>query len=362
MNHQIKKPRGYSAFFCETALQLINSIAVTLQGNLVSDIYISNILPGIEKIAPRLKKTKVFKRVIILDNKEVWHRYPSKYLSVFIGYFRIKPWIESSIPRIKEYSDVFIANTEILNRFVYIYIEQYFPSSRIHFIEEGVGSYDQDCFKLTKMDSLMRRLQYGVGFNNDNYDVYLHAPKLFSGDRNRVRKIEREIKGLKDICRHVFDIDTDQFSNKKYIIFDSVYSELNMNDSCDEYKRIITEIIKRADDVVIKPHPRDGVMRYDCDYYINSHIPFDCLCLLFDFSDKILITFNSSAVFSPKLFSDCEPKIVFLLALLEDKLVDDLSGFVSLCNNFREMYNNNNLVIFPKTEDELFSALNTVLS
>ena len=85
----------------------------------------------------------------------------------------------------------------------------------------------------------------------------------------------------------------------------------------------------------------------------------EVLCIHQDFTDKILITFFSTAVFTPKMLYGQEPTIILMYKAFGSTV--NINHKDDLCKSIVSTYNDKSKVIVPESLEELTVALNNIM-
>jgi hypothetical protein len=115
-------------------------------------------------------------------------------------------------------------------------------------------------------------------------------------------------------------------------------------------------------DIMVRVHPRDQSGVFEEKGYkedANTGIPWEEILLYKNFSDKILVTSFSTAVFSPKIICDQEPRVLFLKRMLleNNKNEDKTDSFDLFAAGVKEMYSDPSRICIPRTRDEMLVKL-----
>lgn len=351
-----------ACFICGTPLHVITSIIVKMQLDIDADIYIYKAFSNTDIIKKNLEKEGVFDSVCVIDREKDFGFPQSgsmihKYLFALTGYFRIKTIVNKVFPGFELYTDVFFANdqtTDIIDRFIFCYIKKYNTNVNIHFIDDGLGSYNDYFYTPTKLDYWARRLIIGHGTHINDADVYLHSTEIYKKINPSNDRIIHKIDAIGDdtsiILKQVFDYVPDLEDEYNTIVFDTVRAEDYSQVGSEEFNKIVMDLSKDSK-TIVKPHPRDDYRYLDLDYFVVEGFPFELLCLKNDFSNYTFINNYSTAVFTPKLLFDQEPKVIFAYKALDDYLLDkrcDRDKFVTI---FKELYSEKSkIVVLDKKE------------
>jgi hypothetical protein len=120
-------------------------------------------------------------------------------------------------------------------------------------------------------------------------------------------------------------------------ILDTVRQEDFKDDGSEKFNDVVKEMVVNSK-VIVKSHPRDKYKYFDYEYFKMSSFPFEILCLYNDFSNYTFINNFSSAVFTPKLIFNQEPKLIFTYLLFSDKMNTAWGNRDLIISRFRKMY------------------------
>ena len=109
--------------------------------------------------------------------------------------------------------------------------------------------------------------------------------------------------------------------------------------------------------MVIKKHPRDEEPEDQrLQYYLHPETPFECVCMNMDMSEKIVISYSSTAATTPKILLDQEPYVIMLYKLVEGnaKLSQELSSYFE---SVKGLYRQEDRFFIPENMEELKEIL-----
>ena len=200
-------------------------------------------------------------------------------------------------------------------------------------------------------------------------DLYMYNPDLaFNNEIIKMIPIgsaqEEDIMYIKS----VLEVDNILQYRTKGIYFENDFRSTEF-EGVDE-KQIIDLLYKSLgkDQLTVRMHPRNPKDKYQFQNYIidqNSKNSWeDILIALDNLNDLVLITLNSTAVFTPKMIYGKEPVIVILGKMIMNEYSyqpwaqnfwdDKYSRFVQrICEN----YNNKKKVIIPESFEEMVLLL-----
>ena len=345
-----------ACFICGTPFHVFTSVILRYQLNIEADIIIYDAFPNIKELKRNLENEKIFGNVKVLDkDKEYGLPKPLalRYIYSLFGYFRIKKIVSKVLPELKDYTDVFFANAQVvdvIDRFNYCFLKKYYPKINLYIIDEGWQCYDEKFYQLTKLDYLFRK--YVVRANTHVLDmgVYIYNLDLYNmvnpNKKLNIMPITKPKQEVIDKLKNVFSyVVFDDLSKYDMIVFDTIREEELTKTGSIKFDQIIKKQVGDKK-VIVKPHPRAKTRYLDYDYFQTDGFPFEILCLYNKFDDFVFLNNNSSAVFSPKIVFDQEPTIIFAYKPLE-KYLQDVNGidrdfFVSC---IRKLYRDSSKVI-----------------
>lgn len=358
-----------SCFFCGTPFHIFNSIILVKNKNLYADIYIDDVFASAKTIADNLKALGVFDNVYLLDRKKHW-RFPDnvllQYLFALKGYCTFDKVVPKIIPNLKTYADFYFANdprTDVFGRFIKFYIVKNCTKYNIHYIDDGLGSYNRKMYEITWIDKLARRLFFRKNILLFDCDYYLHSPEYYShlnGDnKNRIYPIGMIDEDLKEVLKRVFTLNNVNTIIDYNIYFDTVRNEEFNAIGNKLVSRMIKELLSRGD-FMVKSHPREMKEKYEDEYSIEFGLPFEILCLYNDFTDHILATSFSTAVFTPKLIFNQEPQIVLLYKVVKKYSKTNDALFDWYVNGYKKMYPLEKLIVCNSEEEFKKYVINNI--
>ena len=167
----------------------------------------------------------------------------------------------------------------------------------------------------------------------------------------------KNIEMLKD----VFSVGKDSMISEKYIVFDTLRrnntyiseEQLNLLDQC--YDIIVS--VGGKENTICKPHPRSlFATKASIGQYSGQEIPMEVLyASMEDLDQRILVSFTSSAIFTPKIMFDKEPLVISLHRMLRETRGSAI--FEGIYQKFKETYSQKERVMAPETFEELKECL-----
>ena len=350
------------AFVVATPLQLFNSLIIMKHHfpDQKADLFVLDIACDMRKwIKNRKKDSQIHKVYYAYDVC----KHPSRIGTIIDHIYtpRSSRIILNDCKK-TSYSDFFTTWVGSPATWLYTKLWKTNPNIRLHFYEEGTGVYTTPLYQDYGGIKYMYKL---LGYRSETdhvEDVYVYCPSLYHGELPTV-----EIGTVTENDK--VKLGTDQqfrLSNydKEILFFDNPMNK-------PEYKGIeqfpiladMEKVVGR-DNIMVRVHPRDRSGVYEEKGYsedANIGIPWEEVLIYRDFSDKILITTFSTAVFTPKIICDQEPRVIFLKReLLSRRSIGDegeMDAFDRFAEGVKEMYSDPSRICIPRTRDEMLEQL-----
>lgn len=355
-------------FACTTPYQIIGAISIVVNYNLNADLYIFGMFPNYNNVAYKLSKYDIFMNVHAVDCTYVGS--PGRIKGFFEMLFA-KKTVSYFLPKEANYDYYFSSSRAFIKTVMQHVLLQRNPQMHRVIYEDGMGTYARNSHPLqvTKLKLFAEKI---LGWNLDrpeNTSMMAYMPELVEvpeGLHCEVDQMPRLKwnKSNKEMLKDVFSLKADAAIKNKYIIFDILrnsqsYSERRRNILLDNsYQRIMSVVGEK--EIICKPHPRSlygssvGMKQYP-----YQEIPMEILYAnMEDLEEKVLITYISSAVFTPKILFDKEPYVICLHNMIEQSETSFL--FQKIYTKFKRVYRNKSKVMAPSTLNELELVLKRI--
>ena len=210
------------------------------------------------------------------------------------------------------YTDILFWNPTLLFHSCIMYLDKKKHHYNLHLYGDALGSYvtdypfDNEHFKFRILNRLLR-LVNGFKYVKDlNYDYYVFASEYISfRSKHRIIEIPTVKEEIVSYYNRLFTYHKKTKINNCIIFMDKQHDDQFKKD--DHALKIIQEIIKVMgnEEVVVKPHPRQDIRIYSNDNIniLNMKIPWELYCFNNDISDKVIISYGSTALFMPFIFN-----------------------------------------------------------
>lgn len=355
-----------ACFACTTPYQVMGAISITINKQLDADLYIFGMFPNYQVVAEKLRNYNYFSNVYAVDCSKIGT--PSR-----VEGFRQMLFAESTVsfylPKEVAYHTYYSSSRALPKTILQQVLLRRNPHMNRVIYEDGMGTYAKDSHPLnpTKLKSAAEKL---LGWNLDNpknTSMMAYVPQLVEVPEYLKGHTVEQMPRLKfdeditNMLEDIFSVNQTEHIKKKYIIFDTLRPDTaNLNNKdleiLDECYDIISHFVGRSK-VIIKTHPRSRISsNSNIEIYRNQEIPMEILYVAMpDLDQKVLVSFASSAIFTPKILFDKEPLIISLHRILHETSTSIL--FETIYNKFRGIYSNKDRVLAPVSFDELEKIL-----
>ncbi|MBQ8325018.1 MAG: hypothetical protein IJX82_07715 [Clostridia bacterium] len=327
--------------YCNTYYQLLVAIQLRLtvkKADCIS-VIITDQSRGAEAVAERLRGTDFFHAVFFLKTKvaaeEVNARY--KMRSAWDGIFGMLP---ADMPKDYICHELIGFNLDMATHGVYAALYARNRNLQCNSMEEGLLSYDAP----ENSSGLLRVVQWGrrlLGMKNLRQSIckfYCFNPAVYTGKATPVEipKIDSKDQKLRKLLQEVFLGEEAATSvTQTYIYLPCIYDmegEAPIGEIA--FAKKLCDLVGK-ENLLVKVHPRDDLSRYkDAGVIVapNSQAPFEVLCILQNYSDKVLITTLSGTVLNVSTMLLEQPRSWYaypLCDLTENTVAQHFYGVIS---------------------------------
>jgi hypothetical protein len=205
------------------------------------------------------------------------------------------------------------------------------PGLPVYLIEEGIGEYTSNMVhtRFTKACAALGRKTH----MDHIAKAFFSAPALYPYQTPfPVEKIPAMGAAAREVVEAVFGLENIRRGGNRldarHCIFLSEPNSCEMKERADaaaydaEESRIMDATADAAgrEDIIIKVHPIDPNFKKEGIETFYTQLPMESLLLTMDCADKYFVSSMSTAMLTPKLLFDLEPRLIFTYKLL-DKLL-----------------------------------------
>ena len=368
-----------TCYFCTSSFQLIPIMALALERGETADLYIDPQFKNINQLAEQLQDAGLFCNVVVIDSKLVHKKYLTaksavlKHFQIARSYLYVNEIVKDILLDETVYRHMFISSKAYIPRLVYLYIVKNNLGTELRYFDDGIGSYyANNAYTPRSSDKFIRRVLFGEKAVKLNCRKYLFSPDFYSlmnpQRSEKVEVIPRIIGNEKliQILNRIFTFDNNSLIQERYILLDVLKSTLFTKDNRNKLLSIYNMLVESIgyDEIIVKKHPRTlENENLKVKYYLNTGVPFESICMNTDMNQKVLISYGSTAVSTPKILFDQEPIIILLYRLVHSKTINDKS-YDKLLDDFftkiQQLYIDKAKVIIPDSIYELENALKKI--
>ena len=351
-----------ACFACTTPYQILGAISITQGYKLDADIYVFGMFPNYDKVARKLTENNIFTNVYAVDCSEIGA--PGRRKG-FVQMLFAEKTMAFFLPKNVAYSYFYSSSRAIMKTIMQHVLLKRNPRMKKVIYEDGMGTYAADSHPLnaTRYKRVAEKL---LGWNLERtnltsiianipglVDLPEHLKGCTVGQMPRLEINQNTVSVLEDI----FSIKEGDKIKQSYIVFDTVrnvsndftIAHLALLDECYD---IISKIVGK-DNMICKPHPKSVCLSHaNIPIYPYQEIPMEVLyASMPGLENRILITLTSTAVFTPKILFNKEPRVICLHKIIKNTKRTNV--FDNIFEKFKSCYADKARVIAPRTVDEL---------
>lgn len=350
-----------ACFACTTPYQIMGAISILINQPLEADIFIFGMFKDYLTVAKRVKQTGIFSNVYVVNPKK--YRNIQK-LEALIQMVNARYIVNSFFSEEISYQYYYSSSRAHIKNILLHELIRRNKSLKIIIYDDGMGTYDRSSHVLntSKLRKTAERIIGWDMYTPGRISFSVYEPALFEKPDGLLncpvsQMPKPDVSGQTgETIKKIFNVTQESEIREKVIIFEPLRGldrerdeKLKTIDKCYEYA---VDVFGRKN-VVIKPHPLSTkVTESHTNIYRNTSIPMEALYAgMEELDHRILITYASSAVYTPKIFFDAEPWVINLF-----RIVDNHHGSVSEWeepyHKFKSIYRTPSKIMAPKTIDE----------
>ena len=366
-----------SCYFCTSSFQIFAILAIAIERKESADLYIDPQFADAESLCGRIRKLGIFENVIVVDWRKICEKYLTKgpgflnHLQIINSYIHVEKIVKLILLQEVNYKNIFLSSKAFMPRMVlFSFIKKNMPIHPFYF-DDGTGSYENNrAYRIKFSDKVIRRLLFGKKANCTNYERYLFSPSIYYELNDKtdidIISIKRfwENPHGEDIINRVFGINQKPMIEESLIILDQPKDELFTSENIESINNIYNRFVDTIgyENSVIKKHPRSSSEDFkNIKYFETNGIPFELYCLNVNMTNKILISYSSTAVATPKILFDQEPIVIVLTKLIKP-ITGEKNLFEDFFNAVKRAYRNPKRFMIPSNMDELIQIISMLNS
>ena len=364
-----------ACFVCTTPYQILGAISIVRSENIDADMYVFGTFSGYEEIAGKLREQKLFGHVYSVDCEEM--SFFGKGMSQAKAKLKIlqqmafpercfKGVLEKDVAYSRFYSSSRAHAKVLLQRI----LQKRNPDMRTTIYDDGLGSYleDSHVLKTSRDRQIMERLLGWHLFDPGKVDIELYLPSI--------AQIPEELEGCpvkemplldwghgeaKRIINAVFGKAGEEVQDGKIILFDNVRGLTSRRQMFEKIDECYREIISLAgkENVLFKGHPRSMEEPAIEMNRVTGSVPMEVFYSnMDDLEGKVLVAYNSTATYTPKLLFGKEPRVINLHRIVGGPMQQNSE---TLYRTFLPTYEDKGRLLAPETTEELRQMITDIM-
>ena len=365
-----------ACFVCTTPYQVIGAVSIVKSEGIEADIYIFGTFSNHVDLAARLRALNIFKNVYVAENDRTnfFGKGKSKAATMLQMLFQVtfpdravSGFLADGVAYETFYTSS-RAHGKILMQTV---LQKRNPEMKIVIYDDGLGSYLEESHVLTASRT-RRRVEKALGrelFDTKHVSIQLYLPEIAKLPETlqgcSITEMPRLDWNLPENIRILKEIsgtaDSESYS-ERVILFDNVRglkNRVEMFRKVDDCYRAIIDVAG-YDNVLFKGHPR-SVETPDMDMRAvdKQGVPMEVFYAeMEDLGSRILVAYNSTAAYTPKLLFGKEPWIIHLHRIVGPPLQENSE---TLYQTFLPTYSDPGRLLVPNDTEELKRMLFSIL-
>ncbi len=363
------------SFVCETTYNLFIAIILLFQLKQIDDIDVTFFVRNNRikkelidnlKTLKEINNVKEFNYSIFNDvyEKKLITVYYFSFMNYVFPFYFFNKFLQNKGEKYK-FDEIYIAFPDMIERL----LVRLNAKSKLFFYEDGIGNYVEFTKRFPLYTCFTEDLWSFIHFRKNKWKnvdgIFLNQPDCFDYDLIEKFKINNFVGNnmVENALNTVFSTqeNTENYYSNKMVFFtqpDDKSPFLGRS-----YKEIEIKIINMLnnefhDSIIVRIHPRDDSI-IDNVKVDNSNNMFELMAKDYVDDETIMISYFSTACFTPKLIYDKEPYIIFLYMLFDvDQLYRD--SYKVFLDRMKKLYKSNNKIFIPKTDDELIDSINYI--
>ena len=314
-----------AVFACTTPYQVMGAVSIVSAEKTEADLIIFGMFDGYEGLADRVRETGLFRAVTAVVPEGI--RAPG-HGNALKQMLTARKTVRPFLPEGKAYSRYYSSSRAHIKNILLHELVRRNPDLKIIIYDDGMGTYagDSHVLNTSRLRKKTERLLGWDLYRPERMEYRVYEPALFTRPKgceacpvSQMPKAGADPRTAETIAR-IFQVTPADSIREKVIIFDPLRSAdrggiLPVIDSC--YREAVS--VFGRENVIIKPHPRSVKQpETDAKIYSRTGIPMEALYAeMPDLEDRILITYASTAVYTPRMLFGKEPRVIALFRITD---------------------------------------------
>lgn len=368
-NRSIKRN---ACFLCTTPLQILGAISLQLSNKQDADLFLFDDYKGYQSVGERLEPYGIFNNVYLINfYSSLTVKGIILRLWLFLRMIFCKQYLNFFLPSNIYYDKLYTSSSALSKMVIANALKKRNNDMRTIMYDDGVGSYSKTN-RVQTGSSLFRKAKTILGWKDlfgDISETYLYQPTLFNNGSASAKQLPfLELNDEnKNMLLDVFGVDSIDklIINEKAILFDTYRGQSSQNMDITDLDSLYSVILQCVgkQNIILKEHPRStGKPNIEMTKFPQNSLPIELVFLhQKDLENKVLIALNSTAVFTPKMLFNKEPRIILLYRLIGNT-PETVKKRDELYLNMLKMYSARTRVFIPETKDQLIDILDKWMS
>lgn len=357
-----------SCYLCTTPLQVLGAINLQLKKKERADIYLFDDFDNYKEIGERIKQENVFDNVYCINFYSSLKTKGTGFVraEIFTRMMFCNSYFQSAVGNDIKYRKMYCSTSAVSKMVIANALFNRNEQMTVIRYDEGIGSYsnNEKGRKGSKLYQTAKRLLHWRDIIDEAKKIYLYQPDLITDSQMEIEKMPYMdlSDGQKKLLSNIFfGTSSDIPSIKEQIvIFDTYRGSNSPEETINRLDHLYKEIVDLSehDNSILKSHPRSRAeTEVDISKFKYKTLPIEMVYMnQDDLENKILIALNSTAVFTPKMLFNVEPRIVLLYRLVsDDPIIQKKRDDVYL--KMAKMYESTDKVFIPDSIHELKKKL-----
>ena len=359
-----------ACFACTTPYQVMGAINITKSQQTDADIYIFGMFPGYEDVADRLRDRQIFSNVYAVNADGL--KAPGRKGSL-LQMAKCREVVSGFLPKDIVYDVLFASSRAHIKNLLLHELLRRNKDLKIVVYDDGLGMYSKDSHVLntTKARGTAEKLLGWNLYTPERIRFMVNMPELFERPDSLTGCEVMQMPRLpwdednRKLFMDVFGAKDEDIIKERVVIFDSLRGfdperdrKMNRLDACFDYAGTCFG----KENTIMKPHPRSKERTSaDLNLYMNTSVPMEVLYSGMDnLDDRVLITYASSAVYTPKMFFDAEPWVINLFRIT-DNVDGQKSEWEDAYLKFKKTYREPGKIMAPESEEEFKACIKGIV-
>ncbi len=360
------------AFICDTPLQIFNCINIMYNfykdENCEFELYFGHNFRNSEAIVQKIREQEIFEKVYEFDSMMYFSKkWKYRVECLLFPQKTLKKHLRSDVVESFYYDSIFISGWSHFTRQIFLNVN----FKEVNMFEDGLGSYTGKVFYENDIiRKVLNTFKYHGKLNLRKCNIFLNNPDGYYDKRAKsIYKMPdfSEVNPALAVINNIFGYQSSSlYADKKIIYFTQPMGEIMGEKEKEGFaleQGILGELQNQyAEHFLLRVHPRMDNLKY-CDYTVdkmNNMWELECMHSIDE--EKILVTFDSTAVFSPAFLYGKKPYVVFLVDMDETKKIKALQR-EQLISDLKKIYGEDEKkVITPKNKKEFFKVLSELMN